>query len=172
MDDRTITLLLRLIHILAGVFWVGAMFVVAGFLLPALRRTGRQGGEFMRHIMQDRRLGLFLGLAMGLTILSGLTMYARTVSATNGAWASTAPGIAYGFGGLAAVLAALVGGIIGGFAGRRLAAVGGRARKAGAPSAEMQAEIERLQGRVVLGARLAAALLAIAAAAMATARYL
>jgi uncharacterized membrane protein len=53
------TLLLRLIHILAGVFWVGAIFLIAGFLLPTARAMGREGGRFMQHLMLQRRLPVF-----------------------------------------------------------------------------------------------------------------
>jgi uncharacterized membrane protein len=54
MDDRAITIILRLIHILAGIFWVGTAFLLAGFLAPTLRATGSEGGRFMRHLMQQR----------------------------------------------------------------------------------------------------------------------
>jgi uncharacterized membrane protein len=172
MDDRTITLLLRLVHILAGVFWVGAIFIIAGFLLPTARATGREGGRFMQHLMLQRRLPIFLAVAMGLTVLSGFTLYARIASATHGAWAGTPPGIAYGVGGLAAILGALVGMVVSGPAARRMAALGQRAAQDAGPSAEQQAEIERLQGRMVLGSRLVAGFLGVAAAAMAIARYL
>lgn len=172
MSDQTITLLLRLIHILAGIFWVGAIFLIAGFLLPTLRSTGREGGRFMQHLMQQRRLPLFLAVAMLLTVLSGFTLYARIVSATHGAWASTWPGIAYGVGGLSAILGALVGMTVSGSAAKRMAAIGQRAAGQGGPSAEEQTEIERLQGRMVLGSRLVASFLAVAAGAMAIGRYL
>jgi uncharacterized membrane protein len=168
MDDRTITLLLRLIHILAGVFWVGAIFVIAGFLLPTARAMGREGGRFM----QQRRLPIFLAIAALLTVFSGFTLYGRLVSATHGAWAGTPPGMAYGVGGLAAILGALVGMVVSGPAARRMAALGLRGAGEGAPSAAQQAEIERLQGRLVLGSRLVAGFLAVAAGAMAVARYL
>ncbi len=172
MSDQTITLLLRLIHILAGIFWVGVMFLFAGFLLPTLRATGREGAKFMQHLMQKRGLQVFLAVAMLLTVLSGFTLYARIVSATDGAWASSRPGMAYGVGGLAAILGALVGMLVGGSAGRRMAAIGQRSAQAGGPSAAEQVEIGHLQARMLLGSRLAAGLLAVAAAAMAVARYL
>jgi uncharacterized membrane protein len=171
MNDQTITLLLRLIHILAGIFWVGAIFVVAGFLLPTMRATGREGGRFMQHLMQQRRLPIFLAIAMLLTVLSGFAMYGRLMAATNGAWGGTPPGIAYGVGGLAAVLGAALGMAVSGPAARRMAAIGQRAAQGG-PSAEEQAEIGRLQGRMVLGSRLVAGFVAVAAGAMAIARYL
>ena len=172
MSDQTITLLLRLIHILAGIFWVGAMLLLAGFLLPTVRATGREGGKFMQHLMQQRRLPVYLAIAMLLTVLSGFTLYSRIVAATNGAWAGTPPGIAYGVGGLAAVLGAVVGMAMSGSAGRRLAAIGQSAGQGGGPSAEQQAEMARLQGRMVTGSRIAAGFLLVASGAMAIARYL
>jgi uncharacterized membrane protein len=172
MDERTITLLLRLVHILAGIFWVGAIFLIAGFLLPTTRATGPAGGRFMQHLMQQRKLPTFLAIAMLLTVLSGFTLYGRIVAATHGAWAGTPPGIAYGVGGLAAILGALVGMLVSGPAARRMAAIGQNSAQAGGPSAEQQAEIGRLQGRMVLGSRLVAGFLAVAAGLMAIARYL
>ncbi len=171
MDEQTIMIGLRLVHILAGIFWVGSVFLIASFLVPAMRATGPDGGRFMQHLMQQRRLPVFLGLAMLLTIVSGLTMYARFTSTTHGTWARTAPGITYGVGALAAILAAVVGGAIGGTAGRRLMAIGARAGAAG-PSPDQLAEIQRLQARVGTANRVTAALLAVAAAAMAAGRYL
>jgi uncharacterized membrane protein len=172
VDDRTITLLLRLVHILAGIFWVGAIFLIAGFLLPTLRATGREGGRFMQHLMQQRKLPVYLAVAMLLTVLSGFTLYGRMVAATHGAWARTAPGLAYGLGGLSAILGALVGMLVSGSAARRMAAIGQRAAQAGGPSTDEQAEMERLQRRMLLGSRLVAVFLVLAAAAMAVGRYL
>jgi hypothetical protein len=59
-----------------------------------------------------------------------------------------------------------------GAAGNRMAAIGQQVAQTGRPSPEQQAEIARLQGRMALGARVAAGLVAVAVAAMATARYL
>jgi uncharacterized membrane protein len=171
MDDRTITIVLRLIHVLAGIFWVGTAFLLAGFLVPTLGATGAEGGRFMQHLMQQRRLQAFIGIAMLLTILSGGIMYARLAAATHGAWAGTRQGIAFAVGGLSAVLGAFAGAMIGGSAGRRMAAIGRDVGPTG-PTTQQQAELQRLQGRIGLGTRVSAGLLAIAAASMAVARYL
>jgi uncharacterized membrane protein len=171
MENPTVAILLRLIHILAGVFWVGAVFLMAGFIFPTVRATGREGGRVAQYLMAQRRLPVFLGVAMGLTLLSGLAMYGLLASSTQGAWAGSAPGIGYGVGGLAAILAAVVGMAIGSTAGRRMAAVAQQAGSGGL-TAEQQAEMERLQTRAVLGSRITAGLLAVAVGAMAIARYL
>jgi len=173
MNDTIVTLVLRLLHILAGSFWVGVALLMAGFLIPTVRETGPAGGRFMEHLMRRRRLAVFLGIAMLLTVLSGFAMYGRLVAATHGAWAGTPPGIAYGVGGLAAVLGAVLGMGITGSAGRRMATIIQSLPAAGAAaSAEQQVEIERLRERMLLGARITAGLLLIAASAMAIARYL
>jgi hypothetical protein len=137
MDEPTITIVLRLIHILAGIFWVGAIFLIAGFLL-----------------------------------VSGFTMYARLAAATEGVWASTPPGIGYGVGGLAAILGAVIGAAVSGPAARRMAVLGREASQGSGLSAEQQAEMKRLQTRSALGGRITAGFLAVAAGAMAIARYL
>jgi hypothetical protein len=108
---------------------------------------------------------------MLVTVLSGITMYARMAAATHGAWAGSRPGIAYGVGALAAILGAAIGAGIGSSAGRKLLSVG-RAIAATGPTPEQQAELARLQARMALGARLAASLLIVAAGAMAVGRYL
>lgn len=172
MDERTLTIVLRLIHILAGVFWVGAIFLIAGFLLPTVRSSGPEGGRFMQHLMLKRRLSVFLGIAALLTVLSGVTMYVRLSAATHGAWAGTGPGIGYGVGGLAALLGGIMGGVISGPAARRMSAIGQQGAQGGGLSAEQQAEMQRLQARTTLGSRVTAGFLAVAAGAMAVARYL
>ncbi|HZA98325.1 MAG TPA: hypothetical protein VE399_06075, partial [Gemmatimonadales bacterium] len=154
------------------VFWVGAIFVIAGFLMPTAHSVGPESGRFMQHLMLRRRLPIFLWGAMLLTVISGFTMYARMTAATHGTWASTAPGIGYGVGGLAAILAAILGGAISGPAARRLGAIGQQAAQSGGLSAEQQSEVQRLQSRATLGSRLTAGLLAVATGAMAIARYL
>jgi uncharacterized membrane protein len=84
MDDRTVTIILRLIHILAGVFWAGTAFLMAGFLIPTMRATGKEGGVFIQHLMRERRLHAVLGVAMLLTVLSGIAMYAKLAAAPMG----------------------------------------------------------------------------------------
>lgn len=172
MDGRTLTILLRLIHILAGIFWAGAAFMVAGLLVPTARSLGRDGGRFMEHLTERRRMPAFFGIAMLLTVLSGFWLYARNAAASGGAWPSSAPGIGYGVGALAAILGGLVGMLLAGRLARRMTVVGQQAAAAGGLSAEQQAEMARLQARIAMATWVAAALLAVAAGAMAIARYL
>jgi uncharacterized membrane protein len=171
VDARTVTIILRLIHILAGIFWAGTAFLVAGFLVPTARARGREGGLFLQDLMLKRRLSDSLGVAMLLTVLSGLGMYIRLAVASHGTWPRTPPGIAYGVGAVAAIAAGVVGAYVGGAGSRRMAAIGASIGPGG-PSPEQQSEMGRLQARIGVGTRIAAGLLALAASAMAAGRYL
>jgi hypothetical protein len=173
MDEPTVMIVLRLIHIVSGVFWVGAFLLVVGFLFPAVRAMGPQGGRVMQEVMQRRRLPAYLGVAAGLTILSGFVMYGRVAAATNGAWASTRAGMTYGIGGLAAILAVVVGALVAGPAGRKLGKLGERVQASGGPpSAEQAAQMAALQVRMGRGMQVVAFLLLVAVVAMAIGRYL
>ena len=49
-------ILMRLVHIVGGVFWAGtAMFTVV-FLIPAVRALGPAGGPVMQEIAEKRKL--------------------------------------------------------------------------------------------------------------------
>lgn len=169
--DPTITLVLRFIHIVGGVFWVGAVFLMVGFIFPTVRAAGPQGGRFMQEL-QRRRMSVFINAAAGLTMLSGFIMYGRMIAATDGAWGSTRAGMTFGIGGLATVLAAIIGGSIG-RNGKKLAKLGESIQASGgAPSAAQTAEMTALQARMGAAMRVVAVLLLVAVTTMATARYL
>lgn len=162
---------LRLVHILAGGFWVGAVVFVAAFLLPAARTAGPDGRRFLGGLM--RRTGPVFGIAMLLTVISGLIMYGRLSAGFNRLWVTSRPGLALALGGAAAVLAAAVGGAVDRPVRVRMAALSKSVEaQGGAPTAQQAQELAALQGRIERGAWIVAALLVIAAGAMAVARYL
>ena len=67
-------IVLRIIHIGAGVFWAGAVFVNEGFLLPTMKATGPGGAPFMRHLMGVKKYPVRIATSGVLVILSGLGM--------------------------------------------------------------------------------------------------
>ncbi|OLC08855.1 MAG: hypothetical protein AUH42_00455 [Gemmatimonadetes bacterium 13_1_40CM_70_11] len=101
---------LRLVHILAGVFWVGSAVFMAAIVLPAARAAGAEGGHFMERLMQQPRTRAALGGAMVLTVLSGIAMYGR-LGGFQRAWVTSPQGVALGLGGVAAIAAAVIGAI-------------------------------------------------------------
>ena len=173
MNEAALMIFLRLIHIIAGVFWVGTVFVIAWFLIPSNKETGQAGLVVMQEIMVRRKLSIYLMIAMGLTILSGLTMYGRMVMVTHGEWASSTMARVLGFGALCGIVGGAVGGSISKATGLKMAAIGKAIQDSGGPPTEAQrAEIGALQDKMQKVMGYVAILLIVAVAAMASARYL
>lgn len=164
-------LVLRLVHVLGGIFWVGSGAFTAFFFAPALKQSGTNPGPLFAALGQ-RRLFLVLPIVALLTILSG----ARLMSIAAGGAATyfaSSTGRTYVWSGVAAVVAFLLSLLI----ARPSAARGGQlaAAMASAPAAERPAlaqEVARLQRRGGLASTAAISLLILAATGMAVARYL
>ena len=168
-----VVLILRVVHILLGVFWAGAVFTVALFIQPAIAASGPEGGKVMGALVKRRLLDIVPGAALG-TILSGLWLYSRDSSGFQGEWMGSRMGMALGTG---AVLA-LVGFVIGVFVMRastlKAMALGQSAAQltdAAAREAAM-GQVQVLRRRAALAGRTVAVLLAVTVLTMAVARYL
>jgi hypothetical protein len=157
MFSPTLIVLARAIHILAGVYWAGAMFVFAGSLLPAIRN----GGPTLVPVM--KQLGMRTGIAGLLTIFAGLYLFAGLHAHDD-----SAGGKVLGIGAAAALLAFLIALFVNMPAGRKLA----KLHASPAADAKDQERVAAaLQSRVRVGARLIAGLLGIAVLCMAVFRY-
>jgi uncharacterized membrane protein len=171
MTDTLLVMVLRLFHIVGGLFWAGAVLVSAAFLLPAMGDVP-EGGRFMQRVMVDRRMSAWLTAAAVSTMLTGLWMYGRFAVYGGGAWMQSRGGMMLTLGGLLGVTAGITGGAVVGPTGKRLGEVGARLQAAGGPPAAADlAEARRLQARLTTTTRVVAVLLLGTAAAMAVARY-
>jgi uncharacterized membrane protein len=172
MASLTTVYLLRLVHVVVGAVWVGAVVFVAAFLVPSIRAAGPAGGPVMQQLMQARRLPLWMmGFAL-LTVLSGLGLYGHNSAGFRSEWLASGPGRVYGLGAVCALLAVGVGMAVNSPAARRLGELGARVQAAGRPPTPDEiAAMRRLQARLEGGAIGAAVLLVLAAVAMAVARY-
>jgi len=173
MSDGAIMIVLRVVHIISGVFWAGAVMVMAWFVLPASQALGPSGGAFMQQLMFRQRLRVFVGVAMGLTILSGLTMYTWLAMETDGAWARSRMGVTLGVGAVAAIIAGGIGGAVIGRVGEKMAALAAKIQASGSPPTDAEkTQLESYQRRMRSAFRIIAVLLVIAMITMAGARYL
>ena len=164
--------LLRVIHIVLGVCWVGAVVFIAVFLVPSVRATGPAGGAIMRELVQERRMSLWLMAAAVLTILSGIGLYWVDSAGFQSAWLGSGPGRAFGLGGVLAVAGAAVGMGVSTPTGRRLAQVAAPIQaERRPPTPEEAAQIAALQQRLNRATNATAGFLLFAAIAMAVARY-
>ena len=165
MDNPIVLFLLRAIHIVGGVLWVGGVVVVALFLLPATQALGPAAQPVMQFIMGRRKLPVYLMMLGILTTLAGLLLMMRNVSLTDGAWARSPMGIGISIGAAAAILALIVGMTVSAPAAKRLGPP-----KPGAPPLTDE-QRAALMKRLALGGRVTFILLSISALFMATARY-
>jgi uncharacterized membrane protein len=164
---------LRLVHIFAGVFWAGAVFMVAGFITPAAASAGPEGGKFIQRLVQERRLSLTMSIAAWLTTLSGLILYWWSSGGLAATWIVSGTGLALTIGGLAGVATFVIGLVVNAPAAKRLAAVAGEMQSAGGPpKPEQLAEMKALQERIANGGIAGALLLAVSVVGMAVAQYL
>ncbi len=161
-------LALRLVHIIMGVLWVGTAVFIAAFVLPSVRALGSTGGQFMQQLVQVRHLPRYLLIVSWTTVVSGVLLYWRYSAGFQPAWVTSPVGITLGMGGGAGIAVALMGVFVNLPTARRLSAIGSHIQASGGPpSAELQAEVQRLQRRLVVASQVAAALLLFSAAAMA-----
>lgn len=162
---------LRLIHIVAGVVWVGSAVFAALFVFPTARALGPDGRRVIERL--QRRMGPALGIAMLLTVIPGFMMYSRLSAGFNRAWVSSRPGLALGAGAVATLLAVVIGIATNAPASARIARLRQGLEQQGSAATPAQAtELAALQTRIERGTQVAAALLLVAAGAMAVARYL
>src|ERR1044072_6929538 len=75
MSSPLLILLARAGHILGGVSWAGAIFMMSSTILPLAAKPGNEGfGQWVQPI--GRKVGPAAGIAAILTILSGIYMIA------------------------------------------------------------------------------------------------
>lgn len=164
-------LVLRLIHVVGGVIWVGTALFNTVFLMPALQQAGPAAAPVMAGL-QRRRLMSFLPIVATLTLLSGLRLYWIVSGGFSPAWVHSGPGVTFGAAGLLSIIAFVMGLAVARPAmmraaqlSQQLASAGGEARAA------LEAEIRAARGRGASSSLIVTVLLALAAAGMAVARY-
>ena len=101
-------LLARLVHVVVGVFWAGTVFFNAWLLAPALRDVGPDGGKVMGALAK-RGMLVILPITGILTILSGIWLYWHASVGFDAAYMRSRPGMVYGLGMIATIIAFLIG---------------------------------------------------------------
>ena len=168
----SLLILVRMIHIVVAVCWVGAVVFMAAFLLPTMQAVGPAAGPVMGHLTQVKKLPMYMMAGVLLTVFSGLALYWYDSAGFTSAWMHSGPGKTFGLGAAPGIIVAVMGMAVNSPTAKKLGALGATIRASGAPpSAEQAAEMERLQHRLAGAMTVAAVLLVIAAAAMAAARY-
>jgi hypothetical protein len=164
--------ILRLVHIVLGIFWAGTIFFFATFLEPSVRAAGPEGGKVMFQLFSRRYLEILPAIA-GLTILAGAGLMWKVSGGFDPRWMGSRMGIVLSFGAAAALTAFVVGAtVMRGAAVRIFAIMRTMSEADESTRGAMMSEMADLRVRAKTGARWVAVLLLIASTAMAVARYI
>ena len=161
--------LLRIVHILAGIIWVGGALIMAIFIAPAVGATAEAGQKFVGHLMGNLKFSSRMSAAAGLTILAGFILYWIDSDGFTSAWMTSGAGKGFGIG-AAFALVGLVFGIQVGRITKSMAQLG--AQMQGKPSAEQVQQMGALRKQQMMYSNVNAVLLVVAVIFMAIARYL
>src|SRR5215510_8262975 len=145
--------LLRIIHIVAGVFWVGGTLIMTYFIGPSVGATGEAGQKVVGHLMNNLKFSQRMSAAAGLTILAGLILYGLDARA-GAAWLGSSFARGLGIG----ALFAFIGFGFGIMVGRTMKSLAGFGSQIqGKPTAEQAAQLQALQKQQMTYSRITAA---------------
>lgn len=165
-------IVLRLLHVLGGIFWVGGGLYSTLFIVPALAKAGPATGPIMAELMR-RKLFTVLPVVALLTMLSGLRLLWIVSGGFTGDYFGTASGLTYAIAGGASIVGFLAAMFFARPAGVRLGALMPTlAALTGEAKTKAEAEAAALRVTNARWTAVAMGLLAVSAVGMAVARYL
>ena len=165
-------IVLRAIHILTAVFWVGSFYIFFFFIEPSVKELGPIGGQFMGHLAEKKKMPIVIAITAATTIVAGTLLYWRVSDGFDVDWMTSATGVAFTVGALSAIVAFALGFIVIKPAVERMGAIGQGIATGAPPSDDQVGEMQRLGARLVLMGRIDFVLLTVAVVTMATARFL
>jgi uncharacterized membrane protein len=160
--------LLRIIHIVAGVFWVGGTLIMTFFIAPTVGATADAGQKFVGHLMNNLKFSNRMSAAAGLTVLAGLILYGLDARAGE-AWLRSSFAIGLGIGAAFAFIG-MVFSLMMGRTIKAMAQLG--AQFQGKPTAAQMSQMQSIQKQQTTYSRISVAALILATIFMAIARYL
>lgn len=96
---------LKVLHVFAGVLWMGGAIMLVFFIAPAIRATAPAGGVVMGHLSAKLKLPTVLNIAAWLTTLCGLALFWRISGGLHSSFFASSTGVALTIGSIAGVLA-------------------------------------------------------------------
>jgi uncharacterized membrane protein len=164
-------LVLRLVHIVGGMFWVGTALFMTFFLLPAATQAGPSGGQVMANLAK-RKIMVVLPIVAILTILSGIRLMHIVSAGFAPGYFRTGSGHTYAISAACAVLALIIGIAVSRPAHLKAAKLSQSAVSDKSSKELINAEIKALHQRANMASMIVTILVLLAAAGMAIARYM
>ena len=155
---------LRLLHIVSGAFWVGAILFTAFILRPRLMSPESGANRRLRQSI-DRAVNSSTGIAGLITVAAGIGLALRL------RWGhlDTFFNSGWGFAILIGFIAAMCAFVLGAMEARTISAVNGLSEDN--PDSVDAAALQSLEGRILVLGRVHALLVLIAVGSMASARF-
>ena len=138
-------IVLRLIHVVAGIVWGGGSLLMEFFIGRTILATGESGKEFSRYLMTKLRMHVFMTVMALSTVIAGALLYWHDSNGLTSGWMKGGAGIGFTVGALFG-LVAFISGAIFGSSNAKLAELGGQIQ--GKPSDQQFAQIQSLQNRI------------------------
>lgn len=168
-----VLVVLRIVHIVSGVLWVGGAALFFFYIEPTLNSLGPDAEKFMNELVNRRKVPIYFVIASSLAVVFGLILYWRASNGLQSVWVTSPTGLAFGLGGLAALIAWLGGNLLIPRTISQLVAVTTEMKATGGPpSDELMVRLHAVQHRLHNIGLVDIVLLGIAVVAMASARYL
>lgn len=104
-------LILRLIHISAGAFWVGAVFLFFLVVQPAAVAVGPDGTKMMYRLLHHQRISVAILTSAIVTVLAGIWLLVITSNGLDPDVLFSASRIGFTIGGVIAIVTLGVGGL-------------------------------------------------------------
>jgi hypothetical protein len=167
-------IILRLLHIVSGVLWVGSAFLFVGFIGPSAAEVGPSAGPLLHAAVKKRKVAKVITALGAITVLAGWIMWFRDMnqSGSLGDWLGSDFGLVLTIGAILATIAFFEGAIGVGRNVERLVDLGDEvAASGGPPSAQQQSQLGRIGAELEKWGKIDLVLLLLSVAAMATARY-
>ena len=165
-------LILRLIHIGVGAFWVGAVFTNVLFLQPTAAALGPEGGRFSFHLARHRRFSTVILLSAATTIVAGVWLLWISTDGLDPDRLFDISRLGFTVGGIVAILTFALGSLyIYPRTERVVRIMSTVMAESRGPSPDEQGHLGRLRGELLRAGWVTVTGLGIATAAMATARY-
>lgn len=161
-------LVLRLVHIFAGIIWGGGALIMEFFIGRSVAATGESGREFAQHLMTKLRMHNFMTVMAVSTVLAGALLYWHDSEGFSSAWMKSSTGIGFGIGAIFGLIA-FVSGAIFGASNAKLAQVGAQIQ--GKPTDEQLSHVQALQKRIKTVSPIHVYSMVLSMVFMATARY-
>lgn len=163
---------LRFIHIVLGVLWVGGVFALSVIIIPGMQKLGLSLDGLTKTLNAQKFSQIMMAFG-GLTVLAGLTMMYVLSRGNEHVFFSSPFGRTLSLGGLCAILALVIGGSVARPTMEKIQALQADLTT-NPPKGDdpRKAQLGALQAKIVFFSKLVVALLLLAITCMAIARYL